>query len=308
MPREEDVLLESGRQPPARIAILSGGGGLPVEAAIDAQAIGHDVLMIAIADEADFSALPASIRRERVEWGQVGALFRLLTAFQTDKLVLVGSIGKRPDFHSLRLDWGAVQLLPRILSIVMGGGDEAVLDKVSTLFAERGFELAGVHEVAPHLLATTGLIGGPNVATNTQKDMSIACQAAWTAGRCDMGQGAVSVGGRLVAMEGAEGTDGLLARVGQMRSERRFSAKGAVGVLAKCPRPGQDRRLDMPTIGPRTIEGAKTAELACLVVEAGSVLVSQREETRAACAQLGISLIGKPRSFFLPPDQLDERG
>lgn len=289
----------------SRIAILAGGGSLPVEAATAADRAGSKVLVIAIADEADLSDLPSNIERDRLEWGQFGKLLKMLTTFETDRLVIVGSVSKRPDYSSLRLDWGTVQLLPRILAIVLGGGDASVLDKIADLFSERGFELAGVHEIAPDLIAGEGHLAGPKPSAQCNKDAVAAAKAAWTAGHLDMGQGAVAVNGRLVAMEGAEGTDGLLKRVADMREHRRFSAKGTVGVLAKCLRPAQDMRLDVPAIGPRTVENAHAAGLAGIVVEFGGVLISQQELTYTRCRELGVSLFTLSRVGFVPVSQED---
>lgn len=293
------------QQAQSRIAILAGGGSLPVEAAVAAQQAGHPVLVVAIADESDLSALPASIEQTRIEWGQIGALVKMLSDYETDRLVIVGSISKRPDYRSLRLDWGAVQLLPKILTIVLGGGDATVLDKIANLFSERGFELAGAHEVAPSLIGSVGYLAGPKTSAQVEKDADSAGYAAWTAGHLDMGQGAVSVSGRVVAMEGAEGTDALLERVQTMRAAKRFSAKGFAGVLAKCLRPAQDMRLDVPTIGPQTIINAHAARLSGIVLEAGAVLISQREETFALCEKHGVSLFARPRASFVPVGRED---
>lgn len=292
---------------PSRIAILAGGGSLPVEAATAAHEAGDAVLVVAIADEADLSALPSTIERTGIDWGQIGTLVKLLSDHRTDKLVIVGSVSKRPDYRNLQLDWGAVQLLPKILTIVLSGGDATVLDKIAGLFSERGFELAGVHEVAPSLVAGQGHLAGPKVNTSVEADAKQAAQAAWTAGHLDMGQGAVAVKGRIVAMEGAEGTDGLLERVHSMRAAKRFSVKGKgqSGVLAKCLRPSQDMRLDMPTIGPRTIINAQAAGLSGIVLEAGGVLISQRAETFALCQMHGVSLFARSRVGFIPPDRRD---
>lgn len=297
------------QQAQSRVAILAGGGSLPVEAAIAAQQAGHAVMVIAIADEADLSALPTAIERTGIDWGQIGALVKLLNDYQTDKLVIVGSVSKRPDYRSLRLDWGAVQLLPRILTIVLSGGDATVLDKIAGLFAERGFELAGVHEVSPSLVVGEGHLAGPKANAKIEADADQAANAAWTAGHLDMGQGAVAVNGRIVAMEGAEGTDGLLERVQSMRAAKRFSAKGngkrQAGVIAKCLRPSQDMRLDMPTIGPNTVVNAHAAGLSGILLEAGGVLISQREKTYALCQEHGVTLFARPRAAFVPSGRKD---
>lgn len=287
------------------LAILAGGGHLPVEVAHAAHARGHSVLVIAISDEADLPSLDPHVRRERIGWGQFGALQRYLKDHKTEKLVIIGSIARRPDHKSVKLDWGAVQLLPQLLTTLLAGGDASVLDKLARLFTDLGFDLIGAQHVAPSLLAEQGHLAGPNLTDAGRIDVEKAMRTAWTAGHLDMGQGGVSVGGRIVAMEGAEGTDSLLERVGALRAAKRFSAKAKDGALAKCTRPGQDLRLDMPTIGPRTIENAANAGLSAIVLEAGHVLISQREEVVALCKEHKVTLIAEPRASFVPPGLAD---
>ncbi|MFK7791861.1 MAG: LpxI family protein [Devosiaceae bacterium] len=288
-----------------RLAILAGGGSMPVEVAHSAKRSGQSVLVIDLASESDLTDLDASIPRNHIQWGQVGRLTKLLNGHQTDKLVIIGSISKRPDYSSVRPDWAGIQMLPRLVTTLLAGGDASVLDKVAGLVADWGFTLVGAHEVAPDLVAQPGHIAGPQATDALREDIKLAAKAAWTSGHLDMGQGAIAVSGRLVAMEGAEGTDGMVQRVGTMRNAGRFSSKGKVGALAKCTRPQQDLRLDMPAIGPRTIENVAAAGLAGVVVEAGRVLIGEREETIRRCAKLNVCLVAEARETFVPEDSQD---
>lgn len=291
--------------PLPNLAILAGGGHLPIEVAHAARDRGHKVLVIGIADEADLSSLDRGVRQEQVGWGQFGALQRHLNDHATEKLVIIGSIARRPEAKSVKLDWGAVQLLPQLLTTLLAGGDASVLDKVAKLFAGLGFDLVGAQEVAPSLLTAPGHLGGPKRLDDPKSDGDKAMNAAWMAGHLDMGQGAIAVGGRLVAMEGAEGTDGLLSRVKGMREAKRFSVSGRSGVLAKCTRPQQDLRLDVPTIGPQTIENAAEAGLSAIILEAERVLLSQREATLARCKAHKVTLLAEPRTAFVPSGYQD---
>jgi len=288
------------------LAIIAGGGHLPVEVAHAAHAAGYTVLVIGIAEEADLFNLASNVRQTKVGWGQFGALQQHLKDHGTQKLVIIGSISRRPEYKDVKLDWGAVQLLPQLLTTLLAGGDSSVLDKVAKLFADLGYDLIGAHDVAPSLLATEGHLAGPKPNEAARQDATKATQAAWTAGHLDMGQGAVAIGGRIVAMEGAEGTDGLLERVAVMRQSKRFSGPKRAGVFAKCTRPQQDLRLDMPTIGPRTVENAADAGLSAIVLEAGCVLLSRREETLARCKARKVSLLAETRSAFVPKGREDK--
>lgn len=288
------------------LAVIAGGGQLPIEVAHAAQSVGHNVLVVGIAEEADLSNLDAGVSQTKVGWGQFGALQQHLNDHGTNKLVIIGSISRRPEYKDVKLDWGAVQLLPQLLTTLLAGGDSSVLDRVAKLFSDLGYDLIGAHEVAPSLVAEEGILAGPKPSETLKHDALQAMRAAWTSGHLDMGQGAVATAGRIVAMEGAEGTDGLLERVAAMRQAKRFSGSNRSGALAKCTRPQQDLRLDMPTIGPRTVENAADAGLSAIVLEAGRVLLSQREETVAQCKARKISLLAKQRSEFIPQGREDE--
>ena len=93
-------------------------------------------------------------------------------------------------------------------------------------------------------------------------------------GRFDIGQAAVVIDGHVVGVEDIEGTDGLLARVARLRAEGRIRAATARGVLVKAPKSGQDLRFDLPTMGPRTVEGAAAARLAGIAIVAGNTIVA----------------------------------
>lgn len=283
-----------------RVAILAGGGDLPLEAAQAARLSAHDVICIALGKQPVDGFARENIPTERVGWGQVGTLFKVLKQHNVDRLVLVGSLDRRPGLSDIQLDWGAVQMLPKLAKILFGGGDAVVLDRIADLFAANGVELAGVHEIAPSLVAGRGRLAGPTGSDRENQDAIMAQRCAWTAGALDMGQGGIAVGGRIVAMEGAEGTDAMLRRVADLREDGKISAFGKVGVLAKCPRPEQDLRLDMPTIGPTTIELAARAALSGVVIQESAVLISKKGETFSRCDDLGVALMGAPRADFLP--------
>ena len=281
-----------------RITILAGGGDLPREAAYAAREAGHTIQIISIAGEANLDNYQG-FETAQIAWGELSGLLKRLESFGARDVVFLGAITKRPDFSTIKLDWGGAKNLKRILSIVLSGGDSAVLKGVAELMEEQGYRVVGVHDIAPALLAGDGPLAGK--ASSLEKDridVDGAMRGAVQAGRLDMGQGAVCVGGRMIALEGAEGTDAMLERVAELRSQRRYSAKGRQGVLAKCARPGQDQRIDLPTIGPRTVESAVAAGLAGIVVEASRVLIADRPKTTALASTNGLFVIGCPRRQF----------
>ena len=110
----------------------------------------------------------------------------------------------------------------------------------------------------------------------------------------DVGQAVIVIDGHIVAIEDIEGTDGLLARVARLRAEGRIRAKRGRGVLVKMPKTTQDLRFDLPTLGPKTVDGIITAGLAGIGIVAGRTLVAEADVMTAKADQAGLFVIGLP--------------
>ena len=274
-------------EPGGRIAILAGGGSLPSLVAAAARRAGRRPVIFAIAGEADAASFPGE-EVHLLKWGEIGRMFRLAAEAGCADAVLVGRIARRPDFANVRPDLGAVKLVPRILKL-MQRSDNALLVGVAEIFGENGLRVVSALDVAPDLVLKEGCVAAA-VTDRSRADIEAAARAAREAGRRDIAQAAVAVGGRVIAVEDAKGTEGLLNRVASLRGEGRIEATG--GVLAKCMKPGQDRRLDVPTIGPATAEQAKRAGLAGVAAEAGNTLLVGRDETIDAFHSAGLFLLG----------------
>jgi DUF1009 family protein len=285
--------MTTGREEPSAaggepIAIIAAGGAIPVEVAGAAAAAGRKVFVIGLEGEADqrLRAYPYVA----IKWGQIGRIEKLVRERGGRELVLIGSVSGRPDFTSLGLDLGTLRLLPRILR-AMVGGDDTVLGHLVRYFEERGLKVLGAHEVAPSLAALPGRIAGPRASAAALDDGRLAMRAARAIGGLDIGQGAVAVNGYVVALEAAEGTDAMLERVESLRANGRVRWKGLAGVLAKCAKPQQDLRVDMPTIGPRTVAAVTRAGLAGIVIEPRRVMIADRAATVAAAEASGTFIV-----------------
>lgn len=276
----------------APIAVIAGGGDLPGLVVRAAKEQGRDVVTIAIKGEADASL--SVFEPVEIGFGQMGKLYATLRARGVRDVVFIGAVQKRPDFTSMRVDFGTLWRLPRIIAALVRG-DDHLLARLAMLFEREGLNVVGAHEVAPGLVAIPGHVAGPKPDAKALTAMKFAIEAVDAVGRLDIGQGAVAVGKRVVAVEGAEGTDAMLERVAGLRASGRVRAKGAAGVLVKCSKPQQDLRLDMPTIGPQTIHKAAEAQLKGVCVEAGRVLVAHRDEVERLCNELGVFLYGCSR-------------
>jgi len=272
-----------------RIGILAGGGRLPLMIAESVTERGGAVHIVGIESEAD--AAIARFPHTWVNWGQVGRMVATLRA-EGGVMVIAGGV-RRPDLWKVRPDWGFFASLPQILAM-MKGGDDSVLSRVVRFFEAKGLEVLGAHEVAPDLLAQSGRLGAAALDGRSRRDADLGFAVRAVLGPLDAGQAVVVADGEVLAIEGAEGTDAMLRRVAGTRS--RGGDAGRRGVLAKGPKPGQELRVDMPAIGPRTVELAAAAGLAGVALEAGAVLLLDRAEAVPAADALGLAIEGLPKT------------
>nr|WP_319485165.1 UDP-2,3-diacylglucosamine diphosphatase LpxI [uncultured Cohaesibacter sp.] len=271
------------------VGIIAGGQDLPFEVVDALKESGRDYFLFGIVGEAD-----SRIEEHPhlwLKWGEIGLLFKTIEQMAIAELLCIGSIRARPDFRSIRLDFGAVKALPAILKIMAAGGDEGVLQGVARFMEKRGVRLVSVPEVASRLVVGPDLSVGASLAEANEGDIALAARAAGIIGALDAGQGVVVAAGRIVALEGPEGTDQMLERVFRIREEKRARwSYGKQGLLLKRARPRQDLRFDMPTIGPRTIENARRAGLAGIICAEGEVLCANRQQSLAMAKEAGLFL------------------
>ncbi len=268
------------------LGILAGDGALPLEVANEVSRNGRPVHVVAIAGEAE-----AAIERHPHTWiglGQIGGMLRAFRRAGCREIVILGGV-RRPDLKRLRADWGFFINLPLILSL-MAGGDDSVLRRIVSFFERRGFRVVGAHEVAPALLANVGRIGGREPGDHLCHDIALGFALIEALGPLDVGQGVVIANGRPVAIEAAEGTDRMLSRLGKLRAG---GLAGSGGVLVKAPKPGQELRIDLPAVGPTTVELASAAGLAGIAVAAGQVLVAERDRVAQRLMETGLFLVGR---------------
>lgn len=269
------------------LALVCGGGSLPLAVAVHVSARGRRVLLFPLREAAD----PKDYAGREHHWihvGQFGRVMRIARAQGCREIVLIGSL-VRPSLWSRWPDWTTLKMLPRIVAAYRGG-DNHLLSNVAKLVEQQGFTLRGAHEVAPEILAPRGALGRLRPSAGDEADIALALDYLATAGRFDIGQAAVVVNRHIVAVEAAEGTDGMLARVAALRAEGRIPAPK--GVLVKAPKPQQDRRFDLPSIGPKTVEAAAGAGLAGVAVIAGETVVADPAALADAADRAGLFVIG----------------
>lgn len=266
---------------------------MPVYVADAARRAGEDPLIIALRHESDSRF--EGFERVEIGVGDMAGLKAALAGGNIRRVVLSGGVKRRPEFREIRPTLATLIKLPSVVRTLLSGGDDTVLQMVIRLIEAHGARVIGAHEVAPDLIATLGPLGSAMPDEAARRDIARAAAAAVALGSLDVGQGAVSVGGRIVALEGVEGTDRMLMRVAELRDEGRISASRR-GVLVKMCKPTQDVRADLPTIGRSTILNAARAGLAGVAVEAGRALVLEREAMIAAANETGLFVCGIDRA------------
>lgn len=272
-----------------RLAIIAGSGSLPLHVALAARAAGENPFIIRLRDDSDVDW--KEFDNDYITIGDVQRLSSIVKRNAIGRVVMSGAVSKRPEWNEIRPTLRMIKSLPSIIRTVVSGGDDAVLKMVATLLEAHGLKVIGAHEIAPDILMTAGPLTKITPTDDDLKDISAGIKVAHALGVLDIGQGGVSVGGRIVALEGAEGTDQMLERVAALRSQGRISQRRK-GVLVKLCKPQQDVRADLPTVGLSTIENAKKAGLAGIAVESGRAFILDREEMLAAANDLGLFVYG----------------
>jgi DUF1009 family protein len=264
---------------------------MPFAVANSVTARGVDCVIFALKGACD----PVRVERFRHHWisaGQIGRAVKLFRAENCRDLVFIGTM-VRPALSEIRLDWGTLRVLGHVVA-AFRGGDDHLLSGIGRIFERDGFRIVGIRDVAPDLLMPEGCLTRASPDESAAADIVRGRDVLRALSPFDIGQAAVVIEGHVVGVEDIEGTDGLLARVARLRAEGRIRAKAARGVLVKAPKSGQDLRFDLPTMGPRTIEGTAAAKLAGIAIVAGNTIVVEPQAMIEAADAAGLFVIGLP--------------
>jgi len=274
------------------LGIIAGSGPIPLMLAEHCAAEGRPCFIAGI-----LGAAVPQIARYPHQWvgiGAVGALMRALRQHDCEEVVFIGAV-RRPDLRHLKLDWGGMRFLPRYARAALGGDDQ-LLRALVIEFERHGFKVVGAHEVLADIAAPAGQLGQIAPRPEHQADIARALHVARQTGALDIGQGVVVCGGVVLAVEAAEGTDAMLMRCAQLPASLRATPDTdggrRRGVLIKLPKPGQERRIDMPAIGVTTLHLAAAAGLAGIAFEAGGALLVDAGALIQEADARGMFLIG----------------
>lgn len=253
------------------LGIIAGGGELPLAIAESARNAGRGVFVLALsgADDA-LSEFP----RENSGIGELGKSLSLLKQHGCEEVTFAGRVA-RPEWSELKLDARGALALPKVAAAALKG-DDALMRAMLAIFEKEGFRVIGTAEAAPNLIADAGIYGRHKPDAQALADITKAREVVRDLGRLDIGQAAVVADGLVLAVEAAEGTDAMLERLTNLPKNLRGTSRKRRGVLVKAPKPTQERRVDLPVIGMRTIALASAGGLAGVAVEAGAALLMRK--------------------------------
>jgi DUF1009 family protein len=273
-----------------KLGLIAGGGGLPLALAKHCQQSGRPYFVVRLRGFADppLDAHPG----EAAGIAEIGRIVRLARSAGCEALCFAGIV-RRPDFAALKPDLRGLAWLPGAV-MAARRGDDALLRFLMDGFEKEGFAIEGAHQVMGELALAAGPLGAHAPGAAHDADIAKAIEVARAIGALDIGQGAVVCDGLVLAVEAQEGTDAMLRRVAELPPALHGAAGQRRGVLAKVPKPIQEERVDLPTIGPATIEAAHQAGLAGIVGLAGKMLVLDREAVTAAADAAGLFVVGIP--------------
>jgi len=276
------------------LGIIAGSGNLPLAVARTAQSAGRKVFVLALEGMAN----PDEVSPFPHGWaslGEVGKAIKLLKEAGCSELTMAGKV-PRPEFSKLKLDTRGALALPRVIAAAMKG-DDALHRTIMLIFEKEGMRVIGPAEAARDLLAPEGALGVHQPGKDDDADIVHGIRVALALGALDVGQAAVVCQGFVLAVEAAEGTDAMLTRVPLLPEAVRGTPQARRGVLVKAAKPHQERRMDLPAIGVRTVELIAESGLRGVAIEAGGALIVERAAVVSAADRLGVFVYG-----FAPGD------
>ena len=267
---------------PPKLGIIAGGGALPARLAAAAKAAGRAVFVVMLDGHANDPTLE-SYPQTTLRLGAAAKILDAMRAEDCEDIVLAGKVA-RPSFSAMRPDWRATKLLMKVGMKALG--DDGLLRLVGQELEREGFRLIGAHEILTDLAVEEGVLGTVQPDEQAMSDAKHGLSVARILGQADVGQGCVVQQGLVLALEAIEGTDEMLRRSALYKRE------GVGGVLVKSAKPQQDKRLDLPAIGLRTIEESHKAGLRGIALLAGGTMIIDREAVLARADALGMFVVG----------------
>ena len=273
-----------------RLAIIAGGGHLPIDVAAAAKAKGYDVLALPIEGQADADF--SGYKERPIRLGGIGKTRSIIAKHGVEQLVMVGKV-IWPSIAELRPDFDGIKLLGKLAT----KGDDNLLRLVAAYFAEKGIEVIEANRFLPDRKMPLGVVYNGfgadqgSISSEAKGAITYGVSVLCALGMHDVGQSLVIQNGRIIAIEAAEGSDAMIAR-----SAKLLDPSGGIACFIKMAKSAQDLRLDTPVFGGDTIYEASMAGLSLLAIEAETVLLADDlASIQSSCMAYGITLIGIKR-------------
>jgi DUF1009 family protein len=260
------------------LGLVSGAGALPALMAREARRAGWRVVAFALA--APEPLAPHADRVLPCQLGDVGPILGVLAEEEIRHVVLAGRVRKDVLFQGAPLDTAARQLLAQAADWT----DEALLGTAVEALAGMGIEVLDQREFLAPWLVPCGAVAGPPVPPELEADVARGLALARELAGRGIGQTVILRSGSVAAVEAMEGTDEAV--------RRGLALAGRGAVVVKASAPTHDYRLDVPTVGPDTVDCCAAGGAAVLALEAGRVLLLERERVEAEAARVGMSIVG----------------
>lgn len=275
-----------------KLGIIAGGGSIPKMLIEECIRQNQDFAVIAIEGNAEKDLLShhKNISHKWIRIGQAGSGFKFFKDEQVEDVVMIGTI-KRPSIFDIVPDLRTTAFFAKVGAKALG--DDGLLRAVVDEIEKDGMKVKGIHEVMPSLLIKEGVLTKKTPSKEHMVDIKRGVEAAFELGRLDIGQAVVVQHGLVLGVEGIEGTDELIKRC------KDYRRKGGGGVLVKLRKPQQDMRIDLPTIGPKSVERAHESGLEGIVVHAGNGLIVDEKETIALADKYKMFIVGATPNDYL---------
>ena len=266
-----------------KLGIIAGGGSLPQTLINHCLKNERDFFVLAIENNADRAIFTPDIPHEWIRIGQAGTGFKIFNEQNVQEIVMIGTI-RRPSLADLVPDLRTAAFFAKIgLKSV---GDDGILRALIKEIESENMRVVGIHEVMPELLVKTGVLTKHKPDKQALADIERGIEVAFELGKLDVGQAVIVQQGLVLGVEGIEGTDKLIERCGT------YQRKGVGGVLVKLRKPQQDMRIDLPTIGTKTVENLHKAGMRGIAIHAGNALIAEEEKVIALADKYSMFICG----------------
>ena len=267
--------------PKKPVALIAGQGLYPVLIAQSIRRAGIPLRLIAFEEETrpDLYESFAESDRKKLLVGQLGKMLKSLEHFGAGAAIMAGQITPKRLFKGLHPDFKAA----RILFSLKRRNAETIFGAIASEIEQLGIQMLDARSFLDDQLATPGVMTGGKFPIDREY-LDHGIHIARESARLDIGQGCVVRKGTVLAVEAFEGTDAMLRRAGEFKTDN--------ALFVKTVKTHQDYRFDVPVFGQRTLETMREAGLHAAALEVGRVIMIDKPAVLAQAKEWGISLFG----------------